>query len=247
MKCPKCQADNPDDTLFCGKCGTKFEAEEEVSPSFTKTVEIPTEELTRGSVIADRYEIIEELGKGGMGKVFRVEDKKIKEEVALKLIKPEIAADKKTIERFSNELKFARKIAHRNVCKMYDLGEEEGTYYITMGYVPGEDLKSFIRRSRQLNVGTAISLAKQVSEGLSEAHRLGVVHRDLKPQNVMIDKEGNARIMDFGVARSVEGKGITGAGVMIGTPEYMSPSKWRGRRRTRDRTSILWVSCCTRC
>jgi len=220
---------NPDDTLFCGKCGTKFETEEEVSASPTKTIETPTEELTRGSVIADRYEVIEELGKGGMGKVFRVEDKKIKEEVALKLIKPEIAADKKTIERFSNELKFARKVAHRNVCKMYDLGEEEGTYYITMEYVPGEDLKSFIRRSRQLTVGTAISLAKQVSEGLSEAHRLGVVHRDLKPQNVMIDKEGNARIMDFGVARSVTGKGITGAGVMIGTPEYMSPEQVEGK------------------
>jgi serine/threonine protein kinase/predicted Zn-dependent protease len=229
MKCPKCQAENPNDTLFCGKCGTKFEAEEKEAASLTKTIETPTEELTRGSVIADRYEVIEELGRGGMGKVFRVEDKKIKEEVALKLIKPEIAADKKTIERFSNELKFARKIAHRNVCKMYDLGEEEGTYYITMEYVPGEDLKSFIRRSRQLNVGTAISLAKQVSEGLSEAHRLGVVHRDLKPQNVMIDKEGNARIMDFGVARSVTGKGITGAGVMIGTPEYMSPEQVEGK------------------
>jgi len=229
MKCPKCQADNPDDTLFCGKCGTKFEAEEEVSVSLTKTIETPTEELTRGSIIADRYEVIEELGKGGMGKVFRVEDKKIREEVALKIIKPEIAADKKTIERFSNELKFARKIAHRNVCKMYDLGEEEGTYYITMEYIPGEDLKSFIRRSRQLNVGTAISLAKQVSEGLSEAHRLGVVHRDLKPQNVMIDREGNPRIMDFGVARSVIGKGITGAGVMIGTPEYMSPEQVEGK------------------
>ncbi len=227
MKCHKCNADNPDTQRFCGECGTQIISEEEIP--VTKTIETPTEELTRGSVIADRYEIIEELGKGGMGKVFRVEDKKIKEEVALKLIKPEIAADKKTIERFSNELKFARKIAHRNVCKMYDLGEEEGTYYITMEYVPGEDLKSFIRRSRQITIGTAISLAKQVSEGLSEAHRLGVVHRDLKPQNVMIDKEGNARIMDFGVARSVEGKGITGAGVMIGTPEYMSPEQVEGK------------------
>ncbi len=229
MKCLKCHSENPDDTAYCGKCGTKLPSSEDISASPTKTIQTTTEDLTRGTVFARRYEIIEELGKGGMGKVYRVEDKKIKEEIALKLIKPEIAADKKTIERFSNELKMARKIAHRNVCKMYDLGEEEGTTYITMEYVPGEDLKSFIRRSRQLTVGTAISLAKQVCEGLSEAHRLGVVHRDLKPQNVMIDKEGNARIMDFGVARSMKGKGITGAGVMIGTPEYMSPEQVEGK------------------
>ncbi len=108
---------------------------------------------------------------------------------------------------------------------MYDLGEEKGTYYITMEYVPGEDLKSFIRRSKQLSIPAAVSIAKQVLEGLSEAHRLGVVHRDLKPSNIMIDKEGNARIMDFGIARSLEQKGITGAGMMIGTPEYMSPEQ----------------------
>ncbi len=160
-----------------------------------------------------------------MGKVYRVEDKKIKEEVALKLIKPEIASDKKTIARFSNELKMARKIAHRNVCKMYDLGEEKGTRYITMEYVPGEDLKSFIRRAGLLSAEKAVFIAKQVVEGLIEAHRLGVIHRDLKPQNIMIDEEGNARIMDFGIARAVRGKGITAAGVMVGTPEYMSPEQ----------------------
>ncbi len=108
---------------------------------------------------------------------------------------------------------------------MYELMEAEGTHYITMEYVPGEDLKSFIRRSEQLTIGKTISIAKQICEGLSEAHRLGVVHRDLKPQNIMIDKEGNARIIDFGIARSIKGKGITGAGVMIGTPEYMSPEQ----------------------
>jgi len=174
---------------------------------------------------ASAYQIIEELGKGGMGKVYKAHDTEIKEKVALKLIKSEIAADKKTIERFRNELKLARKIRHKNVCQMYDLNKEEGSYYITMEYVSGEDLKSFVRRARQLTVGTAVFIAKQVCEGLAEAHSLGVMHRDLKPQNIMIDRDGNARIMDFGIARSISEKGITGAGVMIGTPEYMSPEQ----------------------
>jgi serine/threonine protein kinase len=164
-----------------------------------------------------------------MGEVYRVEDKKVGQEIALKLIKPEISANRKTIERFRHELKTARMISHRNVCRMFDLGVEKGTYFITMEYVAGEDLKSFLRRSKQLALGTAISIAKQICEGLTEAHRLGVVHRDLKPGNIMIDKEGNARIMDFGIARSPERKGITGEGMMIGTPEYMSPEQVEGK------------------
>jgi serine/threonine-protein kinase len=222
MKCPKCDSDNAETATYCADCGTQLSSKE---IPVTKTLEVPTEELTRGTIFASRYEIIEELGKGGMGKVYRVEDKKIKEEVALKLIKPEVASDKKTIERFSNELKMARKIAHRNVCKMYDLGEEKGTHYITMEYVPGEDLKTTIRRVGPLGAGKVVFIAKQMCEGLEEAHSLGVIHRDLKPQNIMIDKGGNARIMDFGIARSIEAKGITGEGVMIGTPEYMSPEQ----------------------
>ena len=223
VKCPKCQFDNPDDTVYCGKCGTKFMLEKKVT--FTKTMDTPKEKLTTGSTFAGRYQIIEELGKGGMGKVYRALDKKLNEEVALKLIKPEISADKNIIERFKNELKLARKIGHRNVGRMYELLEHEGTHYITMEYVAGQDLKGLIRQSGQLAVGTTISIAKQVCEGLAEAHRFGVVHRDLKPSNIMIDKEGNARIMDFGIARSLGEKGITGAGVMIGTPEYMSPEQ----------------------
>ena len=223
LKCPKCNFDNPDDTVYCGKCAIPLSSQRDVP--VTKTIETPTEEFTRGTTFAGRYEIIEELGKGGMGKVYRVEDKKIKEEVALKLIRPEIASDKKTIERFSNELKMARKIAHRNVCKMYDLGEEKGTHYITMEYVPGEDLKRLIKKVGQFSTGKTIFMAKQVCDGLAEAHRLDVVHRDLKPQNIMVDEDGNARLMDFGIARTVKGKGITGAGVMIGTPEYMSPEQ----------------------
>jgi serine/threonine protein kinase/Tfp pilus assembly protein PilF len=195
----------------------------------TKTMETPRETLGRGTLFAGRYEVIEALGVGGMGEVYRVEDKKVGQDVALKLIKPEIAANKKTIDRFRNELKTARMISHRNVCRVFDLGEEKGTYFITMEHVAGEDLKSFMRRSKQLALGTAISITKQVCEGLAEAHRLEVVHRDLKPGNIMIDKEGNARIMDFGIARSLEAKGMSGEGAIVGTPEYMSPEQVEGK------------------
>ena len=238
MKCPQCHTDNPSDSKFCKECAALLPTRlarrpgppsNDFSVSHTQTLQVSTKELTRGSTLSERYEVIEELGRGGMGRVYRVVDKKIDEEVALKLLNPEVGADKRMIQRFKNELKLARKIAHRNVCRMYHLGEEEGTSYITMEYVPGEDLKSFIRRSEQLSIGKAISIGKQVCEGLAEAHHLGVVHRDLKPQNIMIDREGNAKIMDFGIARSLGGKGLTGEGVVIGTPDYMSPEQVEGK------------------
>jgi serine/threonine-protein kinase len=225
VTCPKCRLSNADTSRFCADCGTSLVSSKDIRPEFTKTIQTPVKDLTTGSTFAGRYQIIEELGKGGMGTVYKVFDNEIKEKIALKLLKPEVAADEDTIERFRNEMKLARKIGHKYVCRMYDLGKAEGNYFITMEYVPGEDLKSFIRRSGQLTVGKAVYVARQVLEGLAEAHRLGVVHRDLKPQNIMIDREGNARIMDFGIARSLKAKGITGAGVMIGTPEYMSPEQ----------------------
>ena len=225
MICPKCHTENSETSRYCSSCAAPLTAAPDAQPSFTKTLETTTEELTRGTLFAERYEIIEELGRGGMGRVYRAEDKKAKEEIAIKLIKPEIAADKKTIERFRNELTTARKIRHKNICGMYDLGEAQGSYFITMEYISGEDLKSFIRRSKRLSLPTACSIAKQICEGLSEAHSRGVVHRDLKPSNVMIDRNGDVRIMDFGIARTLKAKGITGDGVMIGTPEYMSPEQ----------------------
>jgi len=191
----------------------------------TETLQMPLHELTTGSTFAGRYQIIEELGHGGMGQVYKVFDTKIKEKVALKLIKPEIASDKETIERFGNEIRLARRIGHRNVCRMFDMGEAEGAHFITMEYVHGEDLKSMIRMSGSLSIGMVLSVGKQVCDGLAEAHSLGVVHRDLKPQNIMIDKGGNAKIMDFGIARSMREKGITGGGIIIGTPEYISPEQ----------------------
>jgi serine/threonine protein kinase len=188
-------------------------------------MERPPTGLSRGTLFAGRYEVIEELGWGGMGRVYKVYDQKIKEVVALKLIHPEISLNEKAIDRFRNELRFARKIGHRHVCRMFDLGEEDHQFYITMEYVEGENLKSFIRRSGQLAPRKAISLTRQVCEGLAEAHRLGIIHRDLKPQNIMIDREGSARIMDFGIARFTEAEGLTGSGALIGTPEYMAPEQ----------------------
>jgi TolB-like protein/Tfp pilus assembly protein PilF len=223
VKCPKCQQENPPESAYCGKCATPLR------PNVTETMAPPQEELTTGTTFAGRYQVIEELGHGGMGKVYRALDRKLNEEVALKVIKPEIASDMETIRRFHNELKLARKIAHRNVGKMYELMEQGGTRYITMEYVAGQDLRGLIKQTGRLTAGKAVSIARQVCDGLEEAHRLGVVHRDLKPSNIMIDREGNARIMDFGIARSLKGNSITGAGTFIGTPEYMSPEQVEGK------------------
>jgi serine/threonine protein kinase/Tfp pilus assembly protein PilF len=229
MKCPKCHSENPPGWRFCRECGTPLSPSEDLSTAPTKTLQTPLEELTRGTTFARRYDVIEEVGRGGMGKVYRAIDKNVEEEVALKILNPEVAADEKMIDRFRNELKLARKITHRNVCQMYDLNDEKGTQFIIMEYVPGEDLRSLIKRIGRFTIGKSILIAKQVCEGLSEAHRLGVVHRDLKPQNIMIDKEGNVRIMDFGIARVMKTRGVTEEDLILGTPEYMSPEQVEGK------------------
>jgi eukaryotic-like serine/threonine-protein kinase len=229
MRCPHCQAQNPQETRFCGRCGSALPGGTGPGQSSTVIMTPPLRELSPGETFAGRYQVIEDLGKGGMGRVYKVYDTEVREKLALKLLNPEISSDERTIERFRNELRLARTISHRNVCRMHDLGREDSTYFITMEYVPGEDLKSLIHRIGALPVGKAVSIARQVCEGLEEAHRVGVVHRDLKPQNIMIDRDGNARIMDFGIARSVKGKGLTGANALVGTPEYMSPEQVEGK------------------
>lgn len=229
MKCPKCQTNNPSSSKFCAECAAPLPASKDIRLEVTETFQTPIKELTTGSTFAGRYQIIEELGHGGMGRVYKANDTKVGEKIALKIIRPEAGLDHGSLERFSNELKLARKIRHKNVCQMFDLGEDRGTHYITMEYVRGEDLKGIIRKMGRLSPGQAIEITRQVCEGLAEAHKLGIVHRDLKPQNIMLDEDGNARIMDFGIARSLASKGVTGAGVMIGTPEYMSPEQVEGK------------------
>ena len=231
MKCPRCQADNPTESLYCGRCGTQLGAARGAPASFTRTAafEPPVPELSPGTVFAGRYQVMEELGKGGMGRVYKAFDSEVKEIVALKVLNTEIASGEGVIERFRNELKLARRIAHRSVCRMFDLGRAGDTTYITMEFVSGEDLKTLLKRVGQLPASRTVSIAREVAEGLVEAHRLGVIHRDLKPQNVMIDRAGKAHIMDFGIARSTRDAGITGPGMIIGTPDYMSPEQLDGK------------------
>ena len=133
-------------------------------------MQAPLRELATGTHFAGRYQVIEELGRGGMGRVYKVHDTELNEKVALKLLRPEVAADAEAVERFRNELKSARTVVHRNVCRMFDIGRAEGTPFITMEYVHGEDLKRLIRKIGQLPAGRAVSIARQIAEGLAEAH-----------------------------------------------------------------------------
>jgi predicted Ser/Thr protein kinase len=234
VKCPKCLYENPQDTRFCGQCASPLTGAAPGSgalpPDVTKTMQTPAAGIAAGSAFAGRYQILEELGEGGMGHVYLTMDRELEEKVALKVIKPKIASDEKTLQRFRNELKLARMINHKNVCRMYDLNKFGETQYITMEYVPGENLKSLMKRAGPLSIGKAISIGAQICAGLEEAHRLGVIHRDLKPQNIMIDREGNVRIMDFGIARALSAPGMTEDGQLIGTLEYMSPEQLEGKK-----------------
>jgi serine/threonine-protein kinase len=205
-----------------------LEASKDIAATPTLTIEYPKAILAKGSLLAGRFEVQEEIGTGGMGTVYRVIDRKINEELALKILKPETAPKAAVIERFKNELKLARRISHKNVCRLYDLHEEAGILFITMEYVPGEELDTLIRRQGRLSVDKASALARQIVEGLTQAHKLGVIHRDLKPRNIMIDSPGNVRIMDFGIARHLGGPELTAEGIVVGTPHYMSPEQALG-------------------
>jgi len=225
-KCPKCHHENPDDTIYCGKCATALKSAKEIS--ITKTLITPKERLQKGSTIVGRYKIIEELGRGGMGVVYKAEDTKLKRTVALKFLPPELTHVSEVKERFMREAQAAAALDHPNICTVHEFDEAEDKTFISMAYIEGQSLKKKIE-SGPLDLDEALRIATQVAEGLQEAHKKGVVHRDIKSANIMVDERGQAKIMDFGIARSLESKSITGAGVMIGTPEYMSPEQVEGK------------------
>src|ERR1700683_2268493 len=174
-----------------------------------------------------RYEILAEAGHGSMGNVYKARDRETGETVALKLLKTEIASDQAMMDRFKNELLFARKITHKNVCRVYEFNRVAGIAYTSMEFVEGESLRSVLNRFGGLPQRKATDLALQICSGLKEAHAQGIVHRDLKPENVMIDAQGNVKIMDFGIARSMEAV-TRQTGAMVGTPAYMAPEQVSG-------------------
>ena len=189
--------------------------------------------IEKGGLFAGRYEILATLGKGGMGVVYRANDRKLDDIVALKVLRPEMLKDDPThIERFKQEIKLARKITHRNVLRTHDFGEAEGTPYISMEFLEGVTLKDLIKSKGALPVGVGLRIAKQICAGLEAAHRQGVIHRDIKPQNMLILPEsGEVKIMDFGIARVSELKGqsgLTSDGTVMGTPDYMPPEQAQG-------------------
>ncbi|HWT79306.1 MAG TPA: serine/threonine-protein kinase, partial [Candidatus Methylomirabilis sp.] len=180
-----------------------------------------------GTLLAGRYELLEVLGKGGMGAVYKARDTELDRLVALKVIRPELADDPKTLQRFKQELILARQITHKNVIRIFDLGTQEGTKFITMEFVEGRDV-SHLLAERRFKPLEAAHIVRQVSRALEAAHAEGVIHRDLKPQNIMMDNVGRVLVMDFGLARSVEMSGLTQTGTVLGTPAYMSPEQAKG-------------------
>jgi eukaryotic-like serine/threonine-protein kinase len=185
--------------------------------------------LETGQVLAERYEILHILGVGGMGAVYQAKDRALDRAVAIKVIRPDLAGSRVILERFKQELLLAREVTHKNVIRIYDLGEANGLNFITMEYVEGENLRTLIQERAKLPPEEAVDIMLQVCRALEAAHSAGIVHRDLKPQNVMRDKSGRILVMDFGLARTLEGDGMTQTGALVGTMDYMSPEQALGK------------------
>ncbi|PWU01244.1 MAG: hypothetical protein C5B51_23285 [Terriglobia bacterium] len=245
MDCPQCGTTTPAGTLSCAKCSTPFETSIATmvtaagvrggwstvlsgSPNLETT---PPEELSIGTVLGGRYELLQLLGEGGMGAVYKVRDHELDRIVALKVIRPELARNAAVLQRFKRELILAREITHKNVIRIFDLGTAAGVKFITMDFVEGKDAAALLHEQRKFAPRLAARMISQACLGLGAAHAVGVIHRDLKPQNMMINAAGDLVLMDFGIARSLsEDGGMTRTGAIMGTPTYMSPEQGKGEK-----------------
>jgi tRNA A-37 threonylcarbamoyl transferase component Bud32 len=177
----------------------------------------------------NRYEILQEVGRGAMGIVYKAIDRETSECIALKVLKPEVLGDKFMVERFKNELRLARKITHKNVCRIHELTHIREGPCISMEYIEGETIRSLLNRMGVFSLRSALHIAREVCSGLHEAHAQGVAHRDLKPENLMMDRHGQIKVMDFGIARAFSGDSATTLNMISGTPSYMAPEQVESR------------------
>lgn len=256
IKCPKCQTDNPDTQSFCGDCGTQLGTPKDI-PAHTKTLETPFPQLSPGTSLADRYEIIEELGKGGMGEVYLAEDTNLKRQVAIKVLPKAFALDKERLARFEREARLLASLNHPNIATIHGLEKSDEQQLLVMELVEGETLAERIKKG-PLPVDEALDVCKQIAEGLESAHEKGIIHRDLKPSNVKVTPEGKVKILDFGLAKAFLDETtaatpdfsksptltdqMTRPGVILGTAAYMSPEQ--ARSQTVDKKTDIWAFGC---
>ena len=211
MQCASCQSAIDEDAEACFTCGQAVFA------------------LTQGAVLSGRYQILQPLGRGGMGRVYKAFDRIMEEHVAVKVLRTEFMRDPEMSRRFVSEIKLARKIGHRNVCRIHEYGEDGDVRFIVMELIDGVTLKEYLRAG-PLPPDAAYDVSIQVARGLNAVHELGIVHRDFKAANIMIDRQGVAKLVDFGIAKDLSSEltGPTVAGMLMGTPEYMSPEQVQG-------------------
>ncbi len=235
VHCPVCQKPIPANATSCPSCSdvaTQLVQAPNPRPQSRASDSLDNARFVPGTMLVGRYRIVGLIGKGGMGEVYRAEDLKLGQPVALKFLPDNLLHDGASVARFHREVRVARQVSHKNVCRVYDIGEVEGHHFLSMEFIRGEELSSFLRRIGRLPSDKAIQIARQVCAGLSAAHEAGILHRDLKPANVMIDEDGNARITDFGLA------GLAGEfrdeELTAGTPAYMAPEQLEGREPTQQ-------------
>ncbi len=233
MRCPHCEKELSREASFCQQCGTSVDGDATrklTTPgksNFSPYESIDEARFVPGTILAKRYRIVGLVGKGGMGEVYRADDLKLSQPVALKFLPHRYLKDAAALARFHREVRVARQVSHKNVCRVYDIGEINGLHYLSMEFIKGEELSSLLRRIGRLPSAKALQIARQLCAGLSAAHEAGVLHRDLKPSNVMIDGDGNARITDFGLAGLEEE--FREDELNAGTPAYMAPEQLDGR------------------
>jgi serine/threonine protein kinase len=224
VECPKCHSENNDSSRFCGNCAAPLGPS---GASLTRTIETPVQVMRPGTVIAGKYKVVEEIGHGGMGVVYKAEDLKLKRQVALKFLPPHLMDLPELKERFLIEAQAAAALNHPNICVIHEVGESEERPYIAMEYVEGETLRDRIRKGA-LKTEEALDIAAQVAAGLGEAHGKGIIHRDIKSANIMVTGKGQAKVMDFGLAKLRGGISLTKSQTTLGTVAYMSPEQARG-------------------